>query len=916
MDRHILRFAFLLLCFLLTFASREAGGEEEDAGVSQKASTQDQPACKEKQECLQLELESWLRAVREPKVQLTGCDEVGEDGARAKAGNGEVDPVFAVAKSCDEKGAIWHYKYVGAKGKRKTFKGRGKLLFSKHSSPPHGYDYGMKSGICLLLPSAEVSGVEATFDEKGAPQGDGAVSYHDGRVVRGTFTDGRLHGMAREYEPQKNKETNMEKAEKRLRSLALYRHGEVDAAQWILREDGLALFHPVGKEGLTLAIIPAPSANESALYVLGKLDEEDMMVGASKAKFVDLGEKGCLKVPTVVQYGDRFDFDLEVKSKVNAATAKFIRFFETIANEKTPLSDTYRPHSDPPDAKTARRLIEFLGQDGKQGGHFSVLTPDGEGKVIAEGSRTKGDFPVGLQHIKFLSDWRRRDVIPIAEEKKAAAERAEKAREEELREHRDALLQDAWDTLGPEVEKVEKDSVDRGDKEGGGGDDSEGDQEADEDLSRSESLLNSTQTTDMSEEQYESYMNEFLPYESLPLRPLAWAKKIVEIHGRLDDSGLLQGPVTVKYGDGSSLEGLAVDSVLHGIARHLDPVLKKGRRKRYVRRQVDNVVVTISSGLTHSKEELPREVNFVGSYRNGYIDGPGWRFLVGGTFLFGDMKKTLGFTTEHGAYINQDLETCYLGQFVEGKMMSGQMSKIVGGSVDVTGVRVPKFQDPEPSSTVYRYVEQERGKLVDPLVPDITEETWVYVAPSTLGPEAGDGVFAKRDIPENTVVAFYGGMRFNLSEWNSTKSVDPHYWMKVEGDNSVMHLPDELGSNITKYRATLAHKINHSFNHWNCLFHSLDHPRFGLIPAARVVDNVPEGRELLCMYEYEYHLAAPWYQELWRRDIDSDFIYGPFGHRGQRKNTSEPIVPLLSNGTLYNQFYRHAVEVLGLDPVT
>ncbi len=57
------------------------------------------------------------------------------------------EPVFRVAKSCDAKGAIWHYKYSGQKGKKKAFKGKGKLMFSKHSSPPHGYDYGMKSGI-------------------------------------------------------------------------------------------------------------------------------------------------------------------------------------------------------------------------------------------------------------------------------------------------------------------------------------------------------------------------------------------------------------------------------------------------------------------------------------------------------------------------------------------------------------------------------------------------------------------------------------------------------------------------------------------------------------------------------------------------------------------------------------------------
>lgn len=57
-------------------------------------------------------------------------------------------------------------------------------------------------------------------------------------------------------------------------------------------------------------------------------------------------------------------------------------------------------------------------------------------------------------------------------------------------------------------------------------------------------------------------------------------------------------------------------------------------------------------------------------------------------------------------------------------------------------------------------------------------------------------------------------------------------------------------------------------------------------------------------------------QELWRKEVDNDSIDGPFGHRGEKKNVSQAIEPMLSNGTLYAEFYRHAVEVLQLEPVT
>jgi hypothetical protein len=53
--------------------------------------------------------------------------------------------------SCDDDKALWKFKYTGGKGPKKIFKGTGKLSFTKQITPPHGYDYGMKSGICLFV---------------------------------------------------------------------------------------------------------------------------------------------------------------------------------------------------------------------------------------------------------------------------------------------------------------------------------------------------------------------------------------------------------------------------------------------------------------------------------------------------------------------------------------------------------------------------------------------------------------------------------------------------------------------------------------------------------------------------------------------------------------------------------------------
>ena len=209
-------------------------------------------------------------------------------------------------------------------------------------------------------------------------------------------------------------------------------------------------------------------------------------------------------------------------------------------------------------------------------------------------------------------------------------------------------------------------------------------------------------------------------------------------------------------------------------------------------------------------------------------------------------------------------------------------------------------------------------EILDPLVTDSTEDAWVIFKPSTLGPHAGEGLFAKDTIPENMVFAYFGGIRISDGDWNAKRKslIDPLYWLRLEDASEVIYLPDSLGRDTGKYRATLAHKINHSFTHWNCFFHDIEHPRLGTIRAARSTEPIPEGEEILCNYQMQYNEAAPWYQELWRREIDSDTTYGPFGTRGGKRNRSEPIEPMLSDHDVYKDFYRHAVETLNLEVLT
>lgn len=223
------------------------------------------------------------------------------------------------------------------------------------------------------------------------------------------------------------------------------------------------------------------------------------------------------------------------------------------------------------------------------------MTPDGEARALTEGTRMKEGRPVGPHTLKVITDWRRRDVLPIAMEKKKEAEAAKKAKDDKVRkelsdnedmkkmiDEQKELLQIATEGDNPDKEKDAEESS------------SSGEAVDSDDLQRSRELINSNNATaaDMSEAQFEAYMDEFLPYDNLPMRPRPWHGKVVSVHGNFDDAGVLQGAVTLTYGDGSTVEGLAKDGALHGIARHHDPPLRKGRRRRYVRKQVrrlDNI---------------------------------------------------------------------------------------------------------------------------------------------------------------------------------------------------------------------------------------------------------------------------------------------------------------------------------------
>ena len=87
--------------------------------------------------------------------------------------------------------------------------------------------------------------------------------------------------------------------------------------------------------------------------------------------------------------------------------------------------------------------------------------------------------------------------------------------------------------------------------------------------------------------------------------------------------------------------------------------------------------------------------------------------------------------------------------------------------------------------------------------------------------------------------------------------------MRFREDDAIIDIPEPY-RNITNYRATLGHKINHSFKFRNANFHPAYHPRFGNIGCAYAVSNIPKGEEILVDYQYHPEAAVPeWYSEVY-----------------------------------------------------
>jgi len=293
----------------------------------------------------------------------------------------------------------------------------------------------------------------------------------------------------------------------------------------------------------------------------------------------------------------------------------------------------------------------------------------------------------------------------------------------------------------------------------------------------------------------------------------------------------LCGKARVQLRDESWIEGYFKDSVLHGFCRYFD------KEKR---------------------------LTFIGMHRNGKPFGTCWKLIKGGGYIVGRVNEDGQLTGSDISYLFPNIETAFVGQFVDGVLKEARVSKICDVILDYGCIKVPKFA--EPTGPMYqRELSTSEFVTNSPLLKDPYEEKMVFVKQS-LVEGAQEGLFSRQAVKANTIMAFYNGIRRKKTtnskqtwqlEANAYKIFDPN-----DKDGVVDIL--EKYHPYANYCASLAHKTNHSFIP-NCEFSEFNHPRWGLVPCIQTIHDVAEGEEIFVWYGYDLDYCPEWYLLAWEQ---------------------------------------------------
>jgi len=152
----------------------------------------------------------------------------------------------------------------------------------------------------------------------------------------------------------------------------------------------------------------------------------------------------------------------------------------------------------------------------------------------------------------------------------------------------------------------------------------------------------------------------------------------------------------------------------------------------------------------------------------------------------------------------------------------------------------------------------------EPLLTDPYESIMVQVKHSKVD-GAHEGLHVQNHVEPNTILAFYNGQKLTTEEMRDAPSWDENSYRIFDPTrkNGTIDIPKNF-INFDNYKASLAHKTNHSFLP-NAELVVFDHPRFGLVPCVLSTHDIKSGEEVFVHYGYELTDCPDWYEEAWQQ---------------------------------------------------
>ena len=256
--------------------------------------------------------------------------------------------------------------------------------------------------------------------------------------------------------------------------------------------------------------------------------------------------------------------------------------------------------------------------------------------------------------------------------------------------------------------------------------------------------------------------------------------------------------------------------------------------------------------------------------------GPSW-YVVGDGWQGAYYYSSPAGQQRRGIYLYPDYLTLVVGLWTDHILVTGQVSTLTSACLEGEAWTLDWA---EPHSPYITYSPPSHFSYgVEPTSRDPYETRTVTVDVSETE-EANQGLFTAREVMAGEVLAFYSGLIINCE--SSLRALDRRvisdeeehernmYNIALdlggEEDNLCIDLPPEMGTDSTKYSATLAHKANHHFepNAEFILFSA--HPTLGTVMAITALEDLKPGVEITVNYGYNF-TAEPdqpeWFKALW-----------------------------------------------------